>query len=267
MIKTITIRQWKDLLKLEVEWPMDVYRGQANADWTLETAYRRALVNCGLLREAADTEHWVLRDFRRGAGRYLTRCPDETDYIGWLSLMQHHGTPTRLLDFTRSFYVACYFSLMDATGDSVVWAVDPFYLYDVMDRVFDVERQGLRDEWDDLCVSKSNEYLATLLKTGNSYKRQKVIKGIVPVQPFNLHERLSAQQGLFLMPLDVELDFLANLQPFWSKGEYPIKKMVLKRQMRLDALAHLREMNITAETLFPGIDGFARSLLHRQMVI
>ena len=68
------------------------------------------------------------------------------------------------------------------------------------------------------------------------------------------------------MPLDLESDFTTNLRPFRKRGKYLIKKIVLKHSLRITALAHLREMNITAETLFPGIDGFARSLLQRQRV-
>jgi hypothetical protein len=266
MIRTITIGRWKDVLKLDVEWPMDLYRGQASAEWPLQTALHRALTRSNMLEGAANTEYWMLRDFRRGAGRYLSQRPDDGDYVGWLSLMQHHGAPTRLLDFTHSFYVACYFALIDATADSAVWAIDPDFLLRVLEKAFNVECQGLRDEWEDLSTSEANQYLAELLATASSSEPEEVVKGAVQVHPFTLHTRLSAQQGLFLMPLDVELDFLENLRPFRTRGRFPIKKIVLKREMRDDALAHLREMNITAETLFPGIDGFARSILQRQRV-
>ena len=39
--------------------------------------------------------------------------------------MQHHGAPTRLIDFTWSPYVAAFFALERATGDAAVWAVNP----------------------------------------------------------------------------------------------------------------------------------------------
>jgi FRG domain len=266
MIRTVAIRRWRDVLKLDVEWPMDLYRGQANAEWPLQTAIHRALSRSNMLEGAANTEYWMLRDFRRGASRYLSKHPEDADYVGWLSLMQHHGAATRLLDFTHSFYVACYFALIDAAGDSAVWAVDPDFLLRVMERAFDVECRGLRDEWEDLSTNKANQYLAELLATASSSEPEVVKCGVVQVHPFTLHTRLSAQQGLFLMPLDVELDFLSNLAAFRRRGRFPIKKVILKREMREDALAHLREMNITAETLFPGIDGFARSILHRQRV-
>jgi hypothetical protein len=38
--------------------------------------------------------------------------------------MQHHGAPTRLLDFTYSIYVAAYFALESADADAAVWAVN-----------------------------------------------------------------------------------------------------------------------------------------------
>ena len=42
-----------------------------------------------------------------------------------VSTMQHHGAPTRLLDFTYSVYVAAYFALENADSDGcAVWAVN-----------------------------------------------------------------------------------------------------------------------------------------------
>jgi len=39
--------------------------------------------------------------------------------------MQHHGAPTRLIDFTWSPYVAAFFALERTLADGVVWAINP----------------------------------------------------------------------------------------------------------------------------------------------
>ena len=47
------------------------------------------------------------------------------DDFEWMALMQHHGAPTRLIDFTWSPYVAAFFALERTLADGVVWAVNP----------------------------------------------------------------------------------------------------------------------------------------------
>jgi hypothetical protein len=70
----------------------------------------------------------------RAATRHQSLPSYDQDAL-WLSLMQHYGLPTRLLDWTRSPLVAAYFALehyiFDRTRqpeDAVIWMLDPHVL-------------------------------------------------------------------------------------------------------------------------------------------
>lgn len=65
----------------------------------------------------------LLNNFQRRAHHYIDDPPELDDRLEWLALMQHHGAPTRLLDFSHSFYVAAFFSMESAEQDAAVWAL------------------------------------------------------------------------------------------------------------------------------------------------
>jgi hypothetical protein len=73
-----------------------------------------------------EAEDYVRKEFKRRAHHYLQHLPEDSEDLEWLALMRHHGAPTRLLDWTRSPYVATFFALAEAREEqvSVVWAVD-----------------------------------------------------------------------------------------------------------------------------------------------
>jgi hypothetical protein len=84
------------------EW---VYRGQRDAGWDLTTSLERHGPE-GRTLPGAEAE--LLRQFKRRAHVYLAPHHIASDTGEWLALMQHFGAPTRLLDVTRSRYVAAY---------------------------------------------------------------------------------------------------------------------------------------------------------------
>jgi hypothetical protein len=80
-------------------------------------------------------------------------------------------------------------------------------------------------------------------------------KMVVAGEPHRMNQRLIAQSGTFVMPgvLDRPVESLVSA--------HAVRKFVLDTtQMRRRAMSELYHMNISNATLFPGLDGLARSL-------
>jgi hypothetical protein len=67
-------------------------------------------------------EKEIIREFQRKASLHMHPEPHKDDVLEWLAVMQHHGAPTRLVDFTYSFYVALYFALA-RNEHGTIWAI------------------------------------------------------------------------------------------------------------------------------------------------
>jgi hypothetical protein len=88
-----------------------IFRGQRYADWAIEPKLERF---ARTLNERPDAiEGFAVGEFKRQAHHYAKDLPILND-LEWLALMRHHGSPTRLVDFSRSPYVA---ALCDGGGD------------------------------------------------------------------------------------------------------------------------------------------------------
>jgi len=83
------------------------------------------------------------------------------------------------------------------------------------------------------------------------------------VTPIGLNERIIYQQGTFVLPGDIIKCFMQNLEPYRTNHcEDHLYRIVIKLEQkeRNKIIEELNDMNINEAVLFPGLDGFARSL-------
>ncbi len=80
------------------------------------------------------------------------------------------------------------------------------------------------------------------------------------MDPYVMNQRLIAQSGIFVVPtvLDAPLDEL--LLERRHSGCALLKLQIRTSKVRKEALWDLYQMNINQATLFPGLDGLARSM-------
>ncbi len=259
-IEVIPIHTWPELHALfEGErfrnW---AFRGQEDASWPIESSLTRALTRKGIHGSWwRRQEERIIRIFRRKAHLLLTRTP--SDFFEWLALMQHHGAPTRLLDFTWSPYVATFFALDRATKDAAIWAISASALQkrqqaedgESAQRLFD-RKTPVEERVPDAIHPWNSDRLAEFVL---SNKKRSVIVG----EPYHLNRRLIAQSGTFLLPCDSR-EAVESLIASHGGGLDEIKKIVLEKGMRDTAIKALYTMNLTHATLFPDLDGLARSM-------
>lgn len=228
--------------------------------------------------EAWRLERGLLREFQRKCGLYLNNVPRHNDRIEWFALMQHYGAPTRLLDWTYSFYNALFMALdrpypIDENEEMIIWGLNTDWL-----------KKRVQAK----CKLKKNEVLTTCdvwthLDDDPHIRKEASWRDffcgkyqfVYPVNPFRLNSRLTIQQGLFLCQGDINIPFQDNLAALQEDDGHnnEVKKeaqnnliqiqLVLTGDERAECLRQLYRMNMTKANLYPGLQGFAESLKMR----
>jgi len=134
--------------------------------------------------------------------------------------------------------VAAFFALHNTTGEGVIWACNPT----------EIKKRK------DIDLKKPGRFGKHFLKGTNSF----VWLG----EPHAMNRRLIAQSGTFLVPGNLHNSIEEILKDYPNPSDTLIKFIVPVDQVREKGMRELYRMNITQATLFPDLDGLARSLAY-----
>jgi hypothetical protein len=269
-----------------------VFRGQPDYEYELITFLERSLANVPRVAWG-DREDSAIDFFRSRASATLDQVPEQDDYLGWLSLMQHYQAPTRLLDWSESPFVAAYFALAEVRSQDppesvAVWALNARAIRWYFEEP-DVRRQIEKYLWPDdprplpyrpeetldQLVAKANEVVrpdgvpaplareAAMHALENAclrYCRQEQIALPFPTRPARPDQRMLAQRAVFTYDGAMNGGISLGLANSSGLGEGDIvKKIELPLAWHEEAMETLFAMGISADALFPGIVGIGRS--------
>ena len=221
------------------------YRGVSDAAADLTTS----LVRLG--DNAPAQESHMLRNFRK----YAHKSRELGSSVwNWLALAQHHGLPTRLLDWTFSPYVALHFATEDIDRydrDGVIWAVDYIQAHrHLPDRL----RKILQDEGSDVFTAEMLDEGADTLQQLDALGTAKAF--VVFLEPPSLDDRIVNQFALFSLMSSPS----ASLDGWLAERPELSRKLILPKELKWEVRDKLDQANITERVLFPGLDGLSRWL-------
>ena len=252
---------YRNQLKDGDRWNNWLFRGMQDASWELKSSLERAVERVNKEgRYSADEitklEGGLLRRFKRQVHHYVSDIPKDDMWMEWQALMQHFGAPTRLLDWTYSFFVAAFFAIenMNPGQTCSIWAFDSIWWYRRAEELLFKDNEKTRRQIKGDPNTKEPETVKTILLDNQTPL-------VFPINSDRLNERLAIQQGVFLAPSVVSMSFMDNLKA--TAGNRDATKHLLKINLTLSsvelekAIRDLNSMNINRATLFPGLDGFS----------
>lgn len=254
-MEEIRVSSWQELNDALAEGSWDEALGRHRSRFAFRGgADARADLSTSLMRlggEYATVERNLLRNFRKYADPHAGRRDSPWN---WLSLAQHHGAPTRLLDWSYSPLIATHFATSNTQRydtDGVVWAVNfveaHAHLPDALRKLMDTEGSQVA----------TVEVLDEATDGVEGLEALADEPFVVFLEPPSFDERIFGQWALFAVMSDPTLAL-----DRWLDRHHDVtaRRIVIPADLKWEVRDRLDMAGIDERTLFPGLDGLSRWL-------
>jgi hypothetical protein len=183
----------------------------------------------------------LMAEFKRVAAIKLPRPPAPSNELEWALIAQHHGLPTRLLDWTESATTALYFACKKEDRDGTIFILNPVSL----NRLSYPGKPRVLDPQQDIAT------ITTYLRMSGKHVRGG--RSPVAINPVWNSERLMIQRGVFTL----------HGNKFDLEGVPSLAAILILREYKLRLRSELERIGVDEMTLFPELEHVSAHLKRR----
>jgi hypothetical protein len=182
-------------------------------------------------------------------------------------LMQHHGVPTRLLDWSDGALIALHFAVWNKTSSpasgSIIYILDPYWLMRLLEKNADRKSCEARwkEHWEKNHPSETDDsdWDRLYLPLGADNPKKPLLN--MPETPLlwdspHVTRRIAAQRSRFMM-FGTDPLFLVKME---REVGSRLATVTIPKGSIAKLRQELREAGITESVVFPDLDGLGREL-------
>ena len=197
-------------------------------------------------------------NFKQGAPAIVDKVPAYDDDLSWLFLMQHHGLPTRLLDWTESILVALYFAICsDDKEDGELWAIDPNEL-NSKNPLLGFPAKALSNNNVAKCMARM-AFSKNYQQVAKDYEFDRIPENPLAILPPMHFQRMVMQLSVFTIHTSLKKEF--NIENKLD-GENSIVRYIIPQSSKGKLLDDLSVLGVTPKALFPDLDGLSKTIVN-----